>query len=386
MDGAAARPADGHPPCPAPGGATGPPRVVVVDDSAVQRRFARAALEAGDAFEVVGEAHDGREAVALVSRLRPAAVLMDLDLPVMSGLEAIEQIMASCPTAILVFSGFVEGDRSDNALAALAAGAVDVLAKPSADGGLSLPEQAEGLRRRLRTVARVRVITHPRSRLQRQGLGGTCGEALAPLPAARPAPPGPQGVRQLVLGASTGGPQALRTVLAGLPADLEQAVLVVQHMAEAFVPGLADWLDGLVPLPVVVGASGRRLLPGTVTIAPGGTNLLVQDDRLRVLCVPAAAGQFHVPGIDATLSSVAAALGPASVGVVLTGMGRDGAAGLLAMRERGAATIGQDEASSAVYGMPAAAHAVGAVDVQLPVDEIAPALLALLGRVAGAPA
>jgi chemotaxis response regulator CheB len=188
-------------------------------------------------------------------------------------------------------------------------------------------------------------------------------------------------VQLVALGASTGGPQALLTLLRDLPADLDAAVLVVQHMAEGFIPGLASWLDGMVPMPVGVGVGGVRLAPGTVTIAPSGSNLLVQDDRLRVACVPAHPGQHHVPGIDACFSSVAEALGPAAIGVLLTGMGRDGAAGLLAMRRRGALTLCQDEATSTVYGMPAAAAALDAVDRQLPLPEIAPAVLSALGRV-----
>lgn len=359
-----------------------PVPVVVVDDSPVQRRFVRAALEAEHDFTVVGEARNGREAVALVARLRPAAVLMDLDLPLMGGIEAIEHIMAGSPTPILVCSAFVDGPGSANALASLAAGAVDVLAKPGPDDTGSLAEHAEVLRRRMRVTARARVITHPRGRLRSRGLdpGVVVPVADRPRPVEAYDVEAREGVKLLVIGASTGGPQALLTVLSGLPADLPQAVLVVQHMAEGFVPGLAAWLDELVPLPVGVGQSGRRLEPGTVTIAPSGGNLLVQDARLRVLCTPPEPGQFHVPGIDATLLSVAAALGPDAVGVVLTGMGRDGAIGLKAMRERGAATIGQDEATSAVYGMPAAAHAAGAVEQQLPVGSIAGALRALLGR------
>ena len=360
--------------------------VVVVDDSAVQRRFLRAAVEAENDFTVVGEARNGKEAVALVSRLRPAAVLMDLDLPVMSGIEAIERIMSSSPTPILVYSAFVAGANSENALEALAAGAVDVLAKPGPDDTGSLDEYAAVLRRKLRVASRVRVITHPRGRLRTQGMGGEAptlgGGIRRPLTAAPlEADETKRGqVRLIAIGASTGGPQALLTLLGQLPPDLDQAVLVVQHMAEGFIPGLASWLDGLVPMPVVVGESGRRLAPGTITIAPSGGNLIVQDDRLRVLCTPPEPGQFHVPGIDATFESVARALGPDALGVLLTGMGRDGAAGLLAMRERGALTLGQDEATSAVYGMPAAAFALNAVDRQLPLQEIAPAVLTALGR------
>jgi len=353
--------------------------IVVVDDSRVQRRFARAAVEADPDFVVVGEARNGKEAVALVGRLRPAAVLMDLDMPLMGGLEAIERIMASSPTPIVVYSAHVEGEDSANALEALAAGAVDVLAKPGPDDKGSLDAYAEQLRRRLKMAARIRVITHPRGKLRAQGrplesgLSVTAPKVVEEIEA-RP------GVKLIAIGASTGGPQALLTVLKDLPLGLSQAVLVVQHMAEGFIPGLASWLDQLVPLPVVVGGSGKRLTPGTVTIAPSGANLLVQDDRLRVMCVAPDPGQFHVPGIDQCFVSVADALGRDAIGVVLTGMGRDGAVGLRAMRDRGAVTLGQDEATSAVYGMPQAAFALDAVERQLPVNEIAPAVLELVGR------
>nr|UXE44627.1 protein-glutamate methylesterase/protein-glutamine glutaminase 1 [uncultured bacterium] len=358
-------------------------RIVVVDDSPVQRRFLRAAVEAASDLTVVGEARNGKEAVALVARLRPAAVLMDLDLPVMSGIEAIERIMAASPTPILVYSAHVNGAESANALEALAAGAVDVLAKPGPEDTTTLDEYADQVRRRLRVAARVRVITHPRGKLRSRGIPvapvATVG-ALAIVPAVVDEADVRKGVKLIAIGASTGGPQALHTVLKALPRDLDQAVLVVQHMAEGFIPGLVSWLDQLVPLPVVQAQSGHRLKPGVITIAPSGGNLLVQDDRLRVLCVPPEPTQFHVPGIDQCFESIADALGPDAIGVLLTGMGRDGAAGLKAMRDRGAATLGQDEATSTVYGMPQAALALDAVDRQVAVDEVAPVLLGLLGR------
>lgn len=366
--------------------APGKTTIVVVDDSPVQRRFVRSAIEADSEFSVVGEARNGKEAVALVARLRPSAVLMDLDLPVMSGLEAIERIMAANPTPILVYSAHVDGDETANALEALAAGAVDVLAKPGPGDTGSLESYAVQLRKRLKVAARIRVITHPRGRLS----GGTTSPPArtpttsqprqqsrrSPAPELEPKPD----VRLIAIGASTGGPQALHTLLSALPADLEQAVLVVQHMADGFIPGLVSWLDQLVPLPVLMGASGRRLAAGTITVAPSGANLIVQDARMRVVCVPPDAGQFHVPGIDQCFSSVANALGPDAVGVLLTGMGRDGAAGLKQMRDRGAITLGQDEATSTVYGMPQAAFALDAIEQQLPIGEMAPALLALVGR------
>jgi two-component system chemotaxis response regulator CheB len=365
-----------------------PASLLLVDDSPVQRRFLRGALEASPEFCIAGEARNGREAVAMVERLRPAAVLMDLDLPVMNGIEAIERIMARCPTPIVVYSAFVDGQNSTNAIEALAAGAVDVVAKPQWGEGGRLDEYADELRRRMRVASRVRVITHPRGRLR----------ATAPAPVSRVAPPSlavgadpppsalvtapaaarrPGTVQLVAIGASTGGPQALATLLGVLPEGFAPAVLVVQHMAEGFIPGLVSWLDQLCALPVVMGGTGRRLMPGTVTVAPSGLNLLVRD-HLRVVCEPAPERQFHVPGIDASFESVAASVGSEAIGVVLTGMGRDGAAGLKAMRERGAVTIGQDEATSAVYGMPAAAWTAGAVEHQLPLPEIGPLVVSLV--------
>jgi two-component system chemotaxis response regulator CheB len=384
------------PPPSAQPNATAPVSVVVVDDSSVQRRFVRMAIESDPGLVLVGEARTGGDALAMVERLRPHVVLMDLHLPVMNGIEAIERIMAVRPTPILVYSSFVDGDDRDNAAAALAAGAVDVMAKPGApDGGPSNLEQyADGLRRRLRLVGRVKVITHPRAKL------GGSGARLSTHRLRRPSDPAPtptsdevrrtplppagdlgltaRRVKVVAIGASTGGPQALATLLSELPPDLEPAVVVVQHMAEGFIEGLAGWLDGLCPLPVTVGSSGRRLMPGTVTIAPSGLNLVVHD-QLRVTLQEPPRSQYHVPGIDVTFSSLADAVGADAVGLLLTGMGRDGAAGLKKMRERGAFTIAQDEESCAVYGMPAAAMTIGAVDRQLPLAEIGAALRQLTG-------
>ena len=382
---------------PPPGSSGGcdarPVRVVIVDDSAVQRRFARAALEADGAMTVVGEARNGRDAVAMVDRLQPEAVLMDLHLPVMNGIEAIERIMATRPTPILVYSAFVDGDDSANATAALAAGAVDVMAKPGPSDAGRLEEYADALRRRLRVAGRAKVITHPRGRLG--GAAATIstyrlGGSPEPRPAAPiPVQPGvveqlaPRRVRIIGIGASTGGPQALSTVLGELPADLDAAVVVVQHMADGFIEGLAAWLDGICALPVSVAVTGKRLEPGTVAIAPSGLNLIVHDS-LRVTTHAPEKSQYHVPGIDETLASLEV-FGSEAIGVLLTGMGRDGALGLRCMRESGALTIAQDEETSAVYGMPAAAVAVGAAELQLPITHIGRALRHVVMPAGGSP-
>jgi two-component system chemotaxis response regulator CheB len=375
-----------------------PVTIVVVDDSATQRRFIRAAVAADPLLEVVGEARTGRDGVALVERLRPSAVLMDLHLPVMNGIEAIERIMSAHPTPIVVYSSFVDGVDRANASSAFAAGAVDVMAKPGPDDSGHLEEYADALRQRLRVAGRVKVITHPRRKLGLPGAGLTTLR-LGPGPAAAGGAGGARAAQQpasageanpatalddsrqvdlLAIGASTGGPQALATLLTGLPRATNAPIVVVQHMANGFMEGLAHWLDDICPLPVVLAEDGRRLVPGTVTVAPSGMNLVVHP-RLRVTIHPPEAGQFHVPGIDATFASVAESYGAASVGVLLTGMGRDGAAGLKQIRDHGGLTIGQDESTSAVYGMPAAAMSADAVELQLPLPEICSTVYRLLG-------
>ncbi|HVU72494.1 MAG TPA: CheB methylesterase domain-containing protein, partial [Mycobacteriales bacterium] len=184
-------------------------------------------------------------------------------------------------------------------------------------------------------------------------------------------------VRLVVVGSSTGGPAALVSLLSGLPSDLPVPVLVVQHMSPGFVTGLASWLDEQVALPVTVGRSFAQLQPGTVTLAPDGENTTI-DALLRVRLKPPAPGQLHVPSVDATFHSAASILGPMALGVLLTGMGRDGAAGLKAMHSTGAHTIAQDEASSVVWGMPGQAVSLGAAVEILPLDDIAASILTVI--------
>jgi two-component system chemotaxis response regulator CheB len=341
--------------------------VVLVEDSVIERRFLRAAITADPGLCVVGEARTGRDAIALIERLRPSAVVLDLELPGTAAIEIIERIMASVPTPILVCSTEVDAAR---AAAALAAGAIDVVARPTARDADRAP-YAEALRRGVRVASRVRVITHPRGRLKTRAQSASGASIAAARASAEPT------VDLVAIGASTGGPQALAHLLGALPADFTPAVVVVQHMADGFIEGLATWLDGLCALPVGVATSGIRLQPGTVTIAPSARNLVV-NDHLRISIEQPPPTQFNVPGVDATFESVARTVGPRAIGVLLTGMGRDGAVGLKAMRSAGAITIGQDEESSAVWGMPAAAAACGAVQRQLPLIEIAGALVAIL--------
>jgi len=344
--------------------------VVVVANTRTRARQLRNMLLGGPGFVVAGDACTPEEAEELVLEHRPGVVLLDLA-PECGGLEAIERIMSARATPIVVC-----GDAADRAQDALAAGAVDVVG--ALDALPTSPQYVTALRRHLRVASRIRVITHPRARLRARGLLAEQRPVEAPAedgPASSAAPRLPRLDPVVVaIGASTGGPLALATILGALPIDLDAAVLVVQHMADGFVEGLAHWLDGISALPVVLARDGQRLRPGMVHLAPARKNTLVRSG-LRVELHDPLPGQFHIPGIDATFTSIGATCHERAVGVLLTGMGRDGAAGLRKMRDKGAITIGQDEPTSVVWGMPAAAAALDAVVHEHALPDIAEAVV-----------
>jgi two-component system chemotaxis response regulator CheB len=337
-------------------------RVLLVEDSATMRHHLRESLTADPSLEVVGEALDGGQAVEMVRRLRPDVITMDMMLPTMSGLVATEHIMAEHPTPILVVSS---ADRQElfSTYNALAAGAVDVLEKPRGDGS----DADWGLRlcSAVRLVSRIRVITHPRARLDGRGR------------AAVPEPPAPRPVadalRVIALGASTGGPGALTELLRALPPVFSTPILCVQHIAasEPFAVAFSDWLAGQTGRDVTYAREGTPIgaLGGRVVLAPPDRHLLIRDAAIRLS--DAAPRHSCRPSVDVLFESVAEEFGPAAAGCLLTGMGRDGAEGLLRMRGRGAATFAQDEASCVVYGMPREAALIGAAAHVLPPARIA---------------
>lgn len=345
-----------------------PLRVLVADDSLTVRRRIADALEHSGDFEVLGEAADGREAVDLCRSLRPDVVTLDMAMPVMSGLEATEQIMAFCPTPILIVSASTNRGELFRTYEALSAGALDVLEKPLApDDGDAWDAR---LAATLRLLARIRVITHPRARLA-QGPRPPEGAEDTKTAAASPS-----GAPQLVaIGASTGGPGAVREILRGLSADFPLPILVVLHLGAAFSGALAEWLNHESPLPVAFAEDGEVLpVPGRgrVLLAPPDRHLVLREARLRLSAEP----PLHScrPSVDLLFQSLALGMGPAVAACLLTGMGRDGAQGLLALRRAGAYTAAQDEASSVVYGMPREAVLIGAAARVLPLDQFAPSL------------
>jgi two-component system chemotaxis response regulator CheB len=349
-------------------------RVLVVDDSLTVRQRLCEALGTDPDVEVVGQATDGDQAIELCQTLRPDVVTLDMVLPTVSGLMVTESIMAHCPTPILIVSASLNRGELFSTYEALAAGAVDVLEKPHGDEAAGVWERK--LVAAVRLVARIKVITHVRGRL-----GGLRAPSLPQTPPlSGGSPPAARTFRVVAIGASTGGPGALVEVFRCLPVAFPLPILVVMHLDEAFGHAFAAWIGTQTPLPVQYADGGERLatLGGRIVLAPPGRHLSVSAGRLHLTADP----ERHScrPSIDVLFESLCGREGAAVAACLLTGMGRDGAAGLLALRNAGALTIAQDEASSVVYGMPREAVRLGAAGRVLPLAEIGPAIGTLACR------
>ncbi len=338
-------------------------RVLVVEDSVTVRKHLVDVLARDPDIELAGEAEDGKQAVDICQRVRPDVVSMDMMLPVMSGLSATEYIMAHCATPILIVSASVNRAELFRTYEALAAGAVDVLEKPAAtapDG-----EWEKKYVSLIKLVSRIRVITHLRARW-----GG-----VSPHPAGSPAPviepgPGASGYELVAIGASTGGPAAIVEILRSLPPSFKLPILLVLHINEPFGTAFADWLDGQTSRRVGFARDRESLsaVTGKVVMAPPGRHLTVERGRLRLTDGP----ERHScrPSVDVLFESVAREFGPSAAACLLTGMGRDGAHGLLMIRQAGGLTIAQDEATSVVHGMPREAILLGGAGRVLALAEI----------------
>jgi two-component system chemotaxis response regulator CheB len=341
-------------------------RVLVVDDSITVRQRLIAILGTDPDFVVVGQASDGRRAVELVARLRPDVITLDIAMPDMTGLEATEHIMAHHPTPILVVSSsFNRGELFDT-YGALAAGAVDVLDKPRPDDD----EWERKFLATVRMVSKIKVITHPRGRL------GALGRTRDPShPLIKPDHSIiPRPVDVVAIGASTGGPGALSTVLGAIAPGFPLPILVILHIDAQFAGAFAEWLGQQTRLPVRLAQDGELLehAAGQIRLAPADVHLAVQARRIRLMASPP---RNHCrPSVDVLFESLAADPALRVAACVLTGMGRDGAAGLLAIRRAGGYTVAQDEATSVIYGMPREAVLLGGVDRELPLGDIGPLL------------
>ncbi len=334
-------------------------RVLVVDDSALIRSLMRELLGSQPDIEVVGMAPDPHVARELIKQLNPDVITLDVEMPRMNGLDFLEKLMRLRPMPVVMVSSLTE-QGSEVTLKALELGAVDFITKPRLGVAEQFPELAREISDKIRAAARARIRRH--------GLGAT------PSNQPRPIAGHVFGTTEklLCIGASTGGTEALKEVLCSMPADAP-GMLITQHMPESFTRSFAERLNGLSAMTVKEAAHNERVLPGHAYVAPGHSHLRVKKGGAYYYTELSqdAPVNRHRPSVDVLFHSAAEALGSNALGVLLTGMGKDGAAGLLAMRQAGAYTFAQDEASCVVFGMPRAAIDMGAAMEVLPLQDIA---------------
>jgi len=340
---------------------------MIVEDSAVIRQLLAHIVSRDPRLELAAAVPSAEEAVAELDRVRPDVISMDIRLPGMDGLEATRRIMAEHPTPIVVIADAVEERGLQISMNALRAGALSVVEKPLGPTREGWEKVADSICTQLYIMSQVPVIRRRPPR-------------LAPVPTPRTAdvllPPGRPSL--VGIAASTGGPPALARVLGSLPAGFPIPILLVQHMGAPFMEGFANWLDGLVAPRVQIAENLVLPRPGNVYVAPGDRHLAVTAGGLmQVSDAPPVGGQR--PAADVLFQSMARTLGRRGMGILLTGMGEDGAQGLAALRNAGGLTLAEDETSAVVYGMPAAAMRLGGVSASLPLDLIGPRLLKAVG-------
>jgi len=371
--------------------ATGKIRVVVVDDSALVRSILSTLIDSQPDMACIGVASDPLVAREMIRELNPDVITLDVEMPKMDGLDFLEKLMRLRPMPVVMVSTLTERG-AETTLRALELGAVDFVAKPRLGLAQGLQEMAKEITEKVRIAAKVRIdrraVARPAPPSAAPRVAGSVVRGLAsadaPLVKAVPISYSRVSTEKLIaIGASTGGTEALREMLSGLPADCP-AVMVTQHMPPGFTRSLADRLNSVCRMHVKEAEQGERILPGHVYIAPGGHHLAVRRSGANYV-VEVHDGDVvnrHRPSVEVLFNSVALEVGRNAIGVMLTGMGRDGADAMLRMREAGAYNFAQDEASCVVFGMPREAIAVGAVHEVVPLQKIAGQLLGQL-RLAG---
>ena len=345
-----------------------PARVMIVEDSLVVRQLLAHIITRDPRLILAAAVSSAEEALREIGRVQPDVISMDIRLPGMDGLEATRRIMSEHPTPIVVIAGSIEDSALKISMNALRAGALSVVEKPVGVTNAGYESLAETICTQLYIMSRVPVVRQRslawRGPAQQAG-ASLRDDAVATQPTL------------LTIAASTGGPPALAKVLGALPADFPLPILLVQHMGAPFMEGFASWLDGILPLDVAVAREQEFPTRGRVYVAPGDRHLLLSPaGTLQISASAPLASQR--PSATLMFSSVARSVGPRGLGVILTGMGEDGAQGLLEMRQAGAYTIAEDESTAVVYGMPAAALRMGGVRASLPLDLIAPRITRLV--------
>ena len=368
-------------------------KVLIVDDSALVRQLLSEILSADPAIEVVGTAQDAYMAREKIKRFNPDVLTLDVEMPKMDGIQFLRNLMRLRPMPVVMCSSLTERG-ADVTLDALALGAVEFVTKPKVDVAYKLEEYAQEITSKVKAAARARVralsteateapVTAPSAAMSMRIVEKLSADAVLPRTAQ------PRHFRttdQIVaIGASTGGTEAIREVLIRLPPDAP-GIVITQHIPKAFSGAFATRMNTVSPLTVCEARDGQQILPGHVFIAPGYQHLLLVRDGAQYRCRlnDGPPVQRHKPSVDVLFRSVAQNAGPNAIGVMLTGMGRDGAEGMKEMRDTGAACIAQDEATSVVWGMPGAAYEVGAAESLHPLGAIAAKIMQLVGERSGA--
>lgn len=349
-------------------GLNAPIRVLIVEDSPTYRDLLVSILQNSPGLQVVGTARNGAEAVRLARRLKPDVITMDVHMPEMDGFEATRQIMAEIPRPIVMVSASLDKDQRNLTFSALQAGALSVLEKPTLNDS---PEVHQALATQVKLMSEVKVVRR---------WGDSASRPPRPAPIIEPPAllrNGSSKIQLVAMASSTGGPGVLAGILSKLPASFPVPILIVQHITPGFGAGLASWLNQQTPLEVRPAWHGAEPKAGQVLIAPDDRHMVVNSSGLVALSdTPPVSGLR--PAANMLFHSVAQIYGAMALGIILTGMGGDGADGLLAMRRAGAHTIAQDRGTCIVFGMPAVAIELGAVEQVLPVHQIAAAITALI--------
>jgi len=332
-------------------------KVVLADDSVVVRAVLRDIFHATDDLAVIGEAENGKEAITLTEKLKPDLIVMDIMMPVMDGLTAIEEIMARFPTPILVLSATMDDREVNHAFTAIKKGALDVMEKPHLSG-LQYGNSFEArIIEKARTLARVKVIRRWPTKVAKVELKTGYQKG---------------GRNILAIGASTGGPKAVMSIMKALPADFKATIFIVQHIASGFARGFAQWLDHDSRLNVRLAIDGQGYGKWEALVAPNDCHMVLEKGKIRL--VQTEPVNCCRPSIDVFFNSLAEEEGARVVGVLLTGMGKDGAQGLRHIKDKGGFTMVQDEKSCTVFGMPKAAIALDAADEILPLPSLPEAI------------
>lgn len=333
-------------------------KVLIVDDSELAREIIKNILEKDPAIRVVGIAENGLQAIEYAQRLKPDVITMDINMPVMDGLKATEQIMAYCPTPILVLSSVLEKEGAYTTFNALAAGAVDAMEKPSLVENTPWDEMANVLVKKVKLISKAQVITHIKGKMQEifRHKEQILHQAF-------------HKYEIIAIGASTGGPSIVMQILKNISPGCNASIVIVQHMATGFTESFVEWLGNNCKLPIKLAREGEKIERGHVFVAPDGCHTIVREKKTFGLIQGETVNGVK-PSVDILFNSLAEVYGDSTIAVLLTGMGADGAKGLKHIKDRGGFTIAQSEESCTVFGMPKVAIEMGAVNKVLSIEDI----------------